>query len=115
MAFEHGLDARIAQVGIRDDRVREAGPVSRFLEPLRLLDRVGRADGRLDVDSFRHVRVSGDGDEVFSQPVSLGQLPGLRPEDRVIDVRLPVSIEELRVTHVVEMDVCVDEFGLFHV
>ena len=33
VALQHSLDARIAQVGICDDRVREAGPVGRLLEP----------------------------------------------------------------------------------
>ena len=114
VALQHGLDSRVAQIGVRDDGVGEPGPVRGLLQPLGLLDRIGRADGCLDVHGLRHVRVARHCDEVLGQPVALGQFPGLRSEDGVIFVRLPVGVEELGVTHVVEVDVSVDEFRLLH-
>ena len=115
MPFERPLDVRVAQVGIRDDRVREAGPVSGLLQPRGLGHRVGRSDGRLDVDGLGHVGAARQRDEVLGDEVPLPQLPRLRAQSRVDDVRLPVRVGQLWVLHVVEVDVRVDKLQLGHI
>ena len=114
MALQLGFHVRIAQVGVGDDCLREARPVRRRLKPLRFLHGVGGADGGLDVDGFGDVGRARDGDEVFGEPVALRQLARLRSQRRMHDVRLPVGVMQIRMVHVVEVNVRVHEIGLVH-
>ena len=63
---------------------------------------------------FGDVGVPGLGDVVLGDVVFLGELPNLPPNDRMRFAGLPVAVHQLRVLHVVEVDVSVDEFQLVH-
>ena len=114
MALQGPLNVGVPQVGVGDDTVREPRPAGCLLEPLGLSDRVLGADGGLDVDGLDYVGVAGLRDVVLGEVAPLGQPLYLLAQERVRDPRLPVSVEELRVLHVVEVDVGVDEVKLGH-
>ena len=50
----------------RLQRIKAAGFIGERLDPFRLIDRIRRAERRLDMDSFRHVRETDLANEVFS-------------------------------------------------
>ena len=90
--------------------VRSAG----CLQPFGLRDRVGAADGGLHVDGLGDVRVAGLGDIVLGEVVPLGELLILPPQGGMRDAGLPVFVYQLRVLHVVEVDVRINERQLIH-
>ena len=97
-----------------DYSVGEAGTVGCLLQPLGLRDRVGVAEGGLHVHRLGDVGVPGLGDVVLGDVVFLGELPYFPPNDRMRLGRLPVAVHQLRVLHVIEVDMSVDEFQLVH-
>ena len=111
---KHRLHVWGREIGERDDAVRESSSVCRLLEPLGLFDGIGRANGGLDVDRLDDVRGTGDLNVVLGHEVALPQLAHLLAEGRVVYVGAPVGIHQLRVLHVVEVDVGIDELRLFH-
>ena len=58
---------------------------------------------------FSDVGAAGQGNVVFGDEISFTELAGSSPEGRMHNVRLPVSVKQLRVLHVVEVDVGVHE------
>ena len=114
VTLEDRLHAGVAQVGVGDYSVGEAGTVCCLLQPLGLRDRVGVAEGGLHVHRLGDVGVPGLGDVVLSDVVLLGEFPYFPPNDRMRLGGLPVAVHQLRVLHVVEVDMCVDELQLFH-
>ena len=114
MSLQHTIHARVAQVCVRYDTVGVPRPVCRLLEPLGLRDRVRTADGRLHVHRLGHVRVSGLRDVVLGDIVPFGKLLYLVTQGRVRNARLPVVVDELRVLHVVEVDMRIDELQSVH-
>ena len=114
MSLQHYLDTRTAQIGVRDYAVGKPRSVCRLLEPLGLRDWVRAADGRLHVHRLGHVRVSGLRDVVLGDIVPFGKLLYLVTQGRVRNARLPVVVDELRVLHVVEVDMRIDELQSVH-
>ena len=114
MAFEHGLHAGVAQVGVCDYSVWEARPVSGLLQPFGLRHRVGVAEGRLHMHRLGHIGGPSLGDVVLCDVVELGEFPNLPTHDRMRLGRMPVAVLQLRVLHVIQVDVCVDEIQLGH-
>ena len=88
--------------------------VRSLLQPLGLRDRVRAADGRLHVYRLGHVRVPGLGDIVLGDIVPVGELLYLPTQGRMRYAGLPVPVHQLRVLHVVEVDVGIDELQLVH-
>ncbi len=64
MALELSLDVVGAQIDVRDDRGRDAGPLRLCLQPPRLVDRVLDPERRLDVDDLRDAGAGGLGQEL---------------------------------------------------
>ena len=88
--------------------------VGRCLEPLGLCNRVRAADGGLHVYRLSDVRVAGLGDVVFGKIVPLSESLYLLPQGLMQHAGLPVAVDKLRVLHIVEMDVRINELQLLH-
>ena len=106
--LDHRLGVGLGEMDLGDNALRVAELVGHFLEPSGLVDRVGRADRRLDVDRLRHVREADLGDVVLD--VVLRRLDRVdRPEHRMRRVALEPAIAERRVHHGVQVEMRVDE------
>ena len=99
---------------MRHNAVGKPRAVGRCLQPLGLGDRVRAADGGLHVHRLGDIRVAGLGDVVFGKIVPLGEPLYLPSQGLMRYAGLPVAVDQLRVLHIVEMDVRIDELQLVH-
>ena len=100
-------------MALGDDAVRITGLVGESLKPLRLVDGVGNAERRLDVDRLRHIREADLGDIVVD-PVVL-RLQRVDVAEKAVDgVALEPRIAQLRTLHVVQVKMSVDEGNFGH-
>ena len=91
-----------------DDAMRVTGLVGESLKPLRLIDGIGHAERRLDVDRLRHIREADLGDIVVD-PIVL-RLECVDIAKKAVDrVPLEPGIAQLRTLHVMQVKVGVDE------
>jgi len=85
--------------------VREARTIGGFLKPLGLLYRVLATDRRLDVNRLGDVGVTRFSNIVLGDVVSFAEF---------LEFVAPVSVGQLGVLHIVEMNVGVDEVKFGH-
>ena len=95
-----------------DYGVRETGALGGVLKPLRLFHRVFRADCRLHMHCLGDICGTRQSDEVFGEKISLTEFSHLCPNQGRGSIGLPVAVEQIRMAHVVEMDMRVNEFDL---
>src|SRR5208282_3465743 len=103
----------MGQVALRDDAVRITGLVSESLKPLRLVDGVGGAKRRLDMDRLRHIREADLGDIVVDPIVLRLQCVDIA-EKSVNGLAFEPRIPQLRALQVVQVKVGVDEGNFGH-
>ena len=113
MPVEDLRRVRPRQMALRNDAVRIAGLVRERLQPFRLGHRIGRVYGGLNVDGLRHIGEADLGYVVLDAIALRFQWIGVR-QKAMHGVRLKPAVAELRMLHVMQMEMRVDEGDFSH-